>query len=288
MDECHVAEYMFPQSPRGRLYLSVVRAPGGVPGFLEKSSRLFRRFLGPIFVFHPDLPSDHPDATRTNIIMNPSLAHCGRVFGVSLSDSQRATLSTITASTSGITSRRTTRRPEPELSLESIFADESFSGGGHGDGASDEELQQAIRVSIQEQEQLAQEQARVTVPLQRSWQNVLRAKSEPVVPGQPVCMVCLQSRASICFVDCGHQVACDECIAIMWSRADVAHSCPVCRSACTQIVRPYTSELAPSATTTTTPPPPEEGAKRTRSEKVKPESDATKAKRLRIVIKKPL
>ncbi len=82
------------------------------------------------------------------------------------------------------------------------------------------------------------------VPLQADWTHVLRDHADPVEPGRPMCIVCYDKQASVCFVSCSHQVCCDECVRIIWTRADVAHRCPACKKACNQIVRPIVSATA--------------------------------------------
>ena len=49
------------------------------------------------------------------------------------------------------------------------------------------------------------------------------------------CIVCLSSESKICFVPCGHVVACNECAEILKSRED---PCVICRSPITTFVTP--------------------------------------------------
>lgn len=65
-----------------------------------------------------------------------------------------------------------------------------------------------------------------------AWVEPLRCfKSEPAVPGvHPLCVSCLVSRASVAFVDCGHQVICDECACAFWSQPEgFKKQCLICR-----------------------------------------------------------
>ena len=75
-------------------------------------------------------------------------------------------------------------------------------------------------------------------PLPRDWSSVLAEHAEPIAEGQPVCGICLSNRATICFVDCGDQAACDDCVREWAERDHLQHRCPFCRAEVTQIVRP--------------------------------------------------
>lgn len=78
-------------------------------------------------------------------------------------------------------------------------------------------------------------------PLERSFQDILHATSDVAEDGDPECVVCCDKRASICFVDCGCQVMCDECVRDMWEKCVNGKQCPTCRTDITRIVRPNQS-----------------------------------------------
>jgi hypothetical protein len=74
-----------------------------------------------------------------------------------------------------------------------------------------------------------------------TWLSVLKTP-EPIVAGAPSCIACHSHRASICFVDCGHQVMCDACVRQMCEMPGVSKACPVCRCESECILRPVVSE----------------------------------------------
>jgi hypothetical protein len=80
--------------------------------------------------------------------------------------------------------------------------------------------------------------------IEKTWEEILKPKSEPVVEQSldPVCVICMENKATICFVDCQHQVCCDECVRNILSRKDTKVRCPVClEPISTKIVRPIYS-----------------------------------------------
>lgn len=95
----------------------------------------------------------------------------------------------------------------------------------------DTELERVLAHSL---EAYAAERAGRRSPCPPGWAESLRRfKSEPAVPGvHPRCLVCLESRASLAFVDCGHQVICDECACVSWCQqagSALKRECLVCR-----------------------------------------------------------
>lgn len=75
----------------------------------------------------------------------------------------------------------------------------------------------------------------ITMLKKRKLDEILKAP-EPVSDGEQGCVVCYVNRASVCFVDCGHQVLCDVCVKKLWT--SVKRECPVCRNPSFYIVRP--------------------------------------------------
>lgn len=88
----------------------------------------------------------------------------------------------------------------------------------------------------------AEHSRKQAVPSQ--WECVLHAQSDPVEPGLPVCGICLDKRATICFVECGDMAACDECVRAWASHAQLQFRCPFCRVVVKNIVRPRLSNTA--------------------------------------------
>ena len=65
--------------------------------------------------------------------------------------------------------------------------------------------------------------------------------AEPSLSKATTCSICMEYRASICFVPCGHQCICDNCVPPLWDaaeRRDENWKCPVCRAEAEEIVRP--------------------------------------------------
>ena len=80
--------------------------------------------------------------------------------------------------------------------------------------------------------------------IEKTWEEKLKPNPEPVDENgvDPVCVVCMEYKATICFVDCEHQVCCDQCVRNILSRKDTKVRCPVClEPISTKIVRPITS-----------------------------------------------
>src|SRR6185295_1809481 len=68
---------------------------------------------------------------------------------------------------------------------------------------------------------------------------------EPLAPDDEAtraCSVCMENRASICFVPCAHQNLCDDCTEDWWYAKPAAQAewhCPTCRTVIETAVRPY-------------------------------------------------
>ena len=236
VEECHVETYHRSDNHNVSVNVIVPRVPGGVSAFVDKVSQLCVHFTGRVFVFHAELPqhSDLRNVRHAGLVVNPRVEEYTRALNIpAITDRQRAFLTSFETVTPRQRSPLRVGVPLPppmvDLDLDSIFA------------VRDDDLEQAIRNSLNDQEAAAS--ASVNIPLSDDWARVIK-KSEPVLPGQPVCLVCLASRASICFVECGHQVACDECVQIMRTSTKLGQNCISCRTEVHHIVRPITSEAA--------------------------------------------
>lgn len=243
IEESYVEQYMTSDQRQKPLNVSVVRTPLGMRGFVDKMTRLAQSFTGPVFVFNACLARQARQGP--NVAINPPVQEYVNVLGLPLNDAQRSFLATFEAVQP--TMRPLLARPSPPgfSDLDTIFA--PFTGD------SSEDIEHAIRLSLQDQERQSQERAKVVVALPKDWDSVLKPASEPAEPGLPVCIVCRVSKASVCFVPCGHQVCCDECVRTMKTRTDLVKTCPVCRAPVDTIVRPTLSELAPMHSTPTKP-----------------------------------
>jgi hypothetical protein len=71
------------------------------------------------------------------------------------------------------------------------------------------------------------------------WKIHLRDKHDPIKEGHEVCCVCKDARASICFLECRHQIMCTECVELTWSNPNAPKGCPVCRVEVKNIVKPF-------------------------------------------------
>lgn len=74
------------------------------------------------------------------------------------------------------------------------------------------------------------------------WQDVLK-ESTLAQTGEAMCITCCDKAASVCFVPCGHQIMCDDCVKTMWEASDIEKKCPVCTRVPRSIVRPVTSQV---------------------------------------------
>ncbi len=81
------------------------------------------------------------------------------------------------------------------------------------------------------------------VKIEKTWEDVLHETPDKIESElDPVCVICCEFRASICFVNCTHQVCCDKCVREILSRVDQKKICPVCQQDIgPKIVRPILS-----------------------------------------------
>lgn len=75
-------------------------------------------------------------------------------------------------------------------------------------------------------------------PLPDDISRILKRPDE-LQAGGHACIICMEWRASICFVPCGHQQMCDDCVSQWWHKQCGNNwSCPMCRTPIDAIVRP--------------------------------------------------
>ncbi len=239
VEECYVEEYVFLERPNRGLNVSVPRARDGTQGFCALVAKLCARFSGHIFVFHGDLPRQ---VWRGNARVNPSVTEYATVLDLQLNDAQRSFLLNFESP------QHRQRSPPRQLVYNNpaFDLDDIFRADPNNNTVDADDLEVAIRNSLQDEEARQRESSKRVRPLDDEWQAVLKT-SEPIVPGQPVCMVCMESRASICFIPCGHLVTCDDCVRVMKTKTDLCATCIVCRSELTSILRPVLSALAPES-----------------------------------------
>jgi hypothetical protein len=147
---------------------------------------------------------------------------------------------------SNMNSGRRTRAPDPDLFQGAVFFMPSQGRITIVQNSSSDEddtnLQAAIDASMNYTQPIREESPEKKRRVPPTWKSVLR-EPEPIVVGAPSCITCHTHRASICFVDCGHQVMCDLCVRQMCELPGVRKTCPVCRCASECILRPVVSEV---------------------------------------------
>lgn len=87
----------------------------------------------------------------------------------------------------------------------------------------------------------ATRQPKPTRKLPQEWPSILK-EARPAEDGDCVCLTCVDMAATICFVPCGHQALCDNCVKKMWEMPGVQRKCPLCNAVPDSIVRPVTTE----------------------------------------------
>jgi hypothetical protein len=234
--DCVVRLCLSDAAERSAAYVTTLRIPGGKTAFIRSVNNLWRMCgrATLMLCFHPELPSDGKRSSDLENYSNPSALRVFQFMGVTNpSDQELAELQRVVP----IGIPEDVQRPlvPAMMNFDAFVA--HF--GGNGEGLS--EIEEALRASMVQYEQVREARAKERVPVPKTWEQTLAAHSEPVEPNQPVCVVCIDKKATVCFVDCGHQVACDDCVREMWSRVDVAHECPVCKSPVSRILRPYWS-----------------------------------------------
>lgn len=220
---------------RDQFYGTVIRVPDGKAGFLAQVQLLHHRFSS-VIVHHRDVQHLDVNFISPFIMDNPRAHVLETLCRLQLGQEESRAFEHMFYPEQRRPSVFGAWRLAAPRNLEDIF-------NHMEDEEDDVELNRAIRASQQLEVDRQAALSQIRLSLAEGWESVLKEKSEPKQVGQPLCIVCLESRASICLVECGHQVMCDECVRIIWSRADVAHSCPVCQARCSIITRPITSEV---------------------------------------------
>lgn len=210
-----------------------------------------------ICIFHATMPANRREPPFLHI--NPTPAALVQALGVQATDTERAALQRALAPRT-----RVHTRGSQDAELMAVFVDiadrvaaapPAYPTGAEliqlieppadnenaDDDADDEEEERQYQAALAAS--LAEPQPEeAPKPLKRAWEEVLRAEGEPLQEGDPACIACLQCRASVCTVPCGHQVLCDGCTRA-WLAAG-SGNCPVCKAPYERVVRPFLSGRA--------------------------------------------
>jgi hypothetical protein len=231
------------QTPFGEAFMASIRVMGGALGFIETAHGLTPHFVGHVIIFHPEL--EPGSVIRPNLngamreLVNPSMQDVVAILNLAVGAEEMAQLLDIHP----MQDRRRNAARGNVLDLDAIFA---LGRGNHAPpipaeaDQADADLQRGLLLSMEQPPPPMD-----LIPVEEAWLTVLKEKADPIKPGQPVCVVCKDKRASICFITCGHQVTCDECCLIMRQLPNAMRNCPICRLLPRSIVRPITSEEAP-------------------------------------------
>lgn len=240
----------------------VLGGKGGLPAWRAKANVLVAAHpeATMIVMFHNALPANQQEPPC--LIINPgldallaALQTCGIALTLAqMGDAQRAALG------KAIALRQSVRATMPgtrgaaqarEAQLMRIFGNGMQYNGqvqphphahqpipvdNDNDDEEDDDAELALALTASLQQPQPQAPPRV---LKRTWQDVLeQSRDTPAQPGQAVCIACRDNRASICFLPCAHQAMCDSC-ARSWMEANP--QCPICRSPCEDLIRPFLS-----------------------------------------------
>lgn len=208
-----------------------------------------------ICIFHATMPANRREPSC--LLINPTPAALVQALGVQATEAERAALERALVPRT----RGTGRTRDAELMA--VFADiadrvaaapAAYPGGADlvqllepptpaddahddadaADAEEERQYQAALAASLAEPQ--PEEAPR---PIKRTWEDVLRAEGEPLQESDPACVACLQCRASVCIMPCGHQVLCDGCTRA-WLGAG-SGKCPVCKADYEGVVRPFLS-----------------------------------------------
>jgi hypothetical protein len=239
--EDHHVDYCREEGGTRSVMITVPRVPNGVHGFWNKAKSLFPIIHQPIFVYNKNIQERPPD-TPFHVKINADVLELCHVINAGtnfvVSDEDQITLSVALSAQRNNNLVRLAARPPPPVWIRQLpnpFVRRRLEREDDDDDEEDPELTLGIELSLQEQDK----------PLKKlrllpsDWKHVLKEKSEPIAKeGDPVCKVCMECRPSICFVECGHQVACDECVRIMWTESKIHRVCIVCKTPVESITRP--------------------------------------------------
>lgn len=219
--------------------ITVPRVPGGVQGFWDKAKTLFSVIHAPIYIFNKGLETRPPD-TPNHVKINAStlelchVVNAGTHFEVSEEQQMDLQVALTARRVNNVIHTRLVSPPEFIRQWQPLPVRRRLEREDEGE-EDDPDLALGIQLSLQEEDKPLKK-LRI---LPTDWKFVLKEKSEPIAKeGDPVCKVCLEHRPSICFVPCGHQVACDECVRIMWTESKIHQVCIVCKTPVENITRP--------------------------------------------------
>lgn len=202
-----------------------------------------------ICIFHATMPANRREPPC--LLINPTPAALTQALGVQATEAERAALERALVP-------RTRARAGQDAELMAVFsniadrvaaAPPAYPQGADliqllepppppadddadADAEEERQYQAALAASLAEPQPEVVERR----PLKRTWQEVLAAEPDPLVPGQPACIACREHRASICTLPCAHMVLCDQCTR-HWM--ETGGTCPVCKSECVELVRPF-------------------------------------------------
>ena len=205
--------------------------------FTCKAVTLHRRYGGPTFVFNPSLGTRY----MTGMIVNPQISlFMDCLGGPRLGDAEANVLIRKL--------RGRYERPMTALAMDVLRMSNRplFTESP----TQDPDLDIVIQNSLHDQEILEQRRdALPPAPIPRDWAIVLKV-DDSEEEGDGSCVCCVSKRASICFIECGHQVVCDGCAKELKSRAKGEGEnvvCPFCRAQVKGIVRPVGPGAAAAA-----------------------------------------
>lgn len=238
--EDHHIDYCREEGGTRALMVTVPRVPNGVQGFWNKTKTLFPIVHSPIYVYNKNIqerPPDTPFHVKINadVLELCHVINAGTNFVVTAEDRGLLCEALMAQRNNNVVRLVPLSRATPPEFVRQ-FARQNLVRVREREGEEDDpDLLLGIELSLQEQDK----------PLKKlrllpdNWKHVLKEKSEPIAKeGDPVCKVCMVHRPSICFVECGHQVACDECVRIMWTESKIERVCIVCKAPVEQITRP--------------------------------------------------
>lgn len=274
--EIYVDSWLNEESRRKVFVTTIrVRSPAEYLQDLSKLRGHFQNFI----VYHESISQEELAALGNNFHLNPTFSVLEQEAGIQLSDNQRAQYTQFCQQP--IQVRPSILNGEFHRTLLEEYRALQRQGGGiavFGDDGSiqrianseegnirgmhedeedaddlerifnprnlDEELtRRALQLSQQQEEARQAAQDRTRLRLQEGWETILK-RSEPKKRGYPVCICCTVSRATICLVECGCVVLCDDCVREIWTRSSLKKVCPNCQQECTMISRVRFSEMA--------------------------------------------
>lgn len=210
-------------------YTTLVRPSTGRGAVITIVHLLSETFRGPILVFDHKLAHSIPRNTHRICIVKDT-SDVAEALNYPLGPDQRLLLK------HALFERHQWKQKRRRRSL----SDRIFLGVDDQD-----QLALAQTLSLESYESSSNDQPKKKRSLPADWPCVLKPAvllSSSSVSHEAVCLTCTEKVATVCFVPCGHQVLCDDCVRTMWEMQGVARKCPVCTQEPESIVRPVTSE----------------------------------------------